>query len=231
MNEKQVKIISILIGLAFVLAACGGEATETPAVPPPDSAITAAAQTALAIITQTAAAVTPTTTPTPPPTLTPTLPSEDDATQDPGGLVEFPTLTRQPTDPAQPGFEPTPPPPGGPCFMAELRTETIPDGTAIEPGAYFVKTWNLYNLGRCTWTPQFSLVFIDGDLMGAPFSIPLTYRDINSYDSVYVDLELTAPESPGRYRGYWKIQSDTGVIFGLAPDGEGAIWVEIVVRR
>ena len=230
MTEKQVKIISIILGIAFVLVGCGGDPTEVPTVPSVDSAITAAAQTALAIITQTAAAVTPTTTPTPPPTLTPTLPSESDATQD-GGLVDFPTLTRQPTDPSQPGFEATPPPPGGPCFLAALMTETIPDGTVIAPGAYFVKTWRLSNLGRCTWTPEFSLVFIDGDILGAPFTIQLTYRDIPSYDAVYVDLELTAPESPGRYRGYWKIQSDTGVIFGLAPDGEGAIWVEIVVRK
>src|SRR5512145_1793119 len=53
-------------------------------------------------------------------------------------------------------------------FIADV---TVPDGTRFDPGATFKKTWRLKNIGTCTWTTSYSLVFDSGEKMGAASSI------------------------------------------------------------
>ncbi|NUQ84841.1 MAG: hypothetical protein HUU11_09020, partial [Anaerolineales bacterium] len=53
-------------------------------------------------------------------------------------------------------------------FIADV---TVPDGAKYEPGATFKKTWRLKNIGTCTWTTSYSLVFDSGAQMGAPASV------------------------------------------------------------
>src|SRR5512143_426233 len=48
-------------------------------------------------------------------------------------------------------------------FVADV---TIPDGTQIQPGATFTKTWRLKNIGYCTWTTAYSMVYDSGTQMG-----------------------------------------------------------------
>jgi len=43
---------------------------------------------------------------------------------------------------------------------------TVPDGSSFTPGAAFTKTWQLKNIGTCTWTTSYSLVYAGGDQMG-----------------------------------------------------------------
>ena len=59
---------------------------------------------------------------------------------------------------------------------AFLGDVSIPDNTITAPGGAFVKTWRLRNDGSCPWGPnQYvrSLVFFNGDPMGAPSEVPL----------------------------------------------------------
>jgi hypothetical protein len=53
-------------------------------------------------------------------------------------------------------------------FIADV---TVPDGTTYAPGATFRKTWRLRNIGTCTWTTSYSLVFDSGAQMGAPAAV------------------------------------------------------------
>jgi len=63
----------------------------------------------------------------------------------------------------------TPPPAG--CDRAQFISDvTVPDGTTFAPGAAFNKTWRLKNVGTCTWTTSYSLVFDSGEKMGGPDS-------------------------------------------------------------
>ena len=39
---------------------------------------------------------------------------------------------------------------------------TIPDGSVLEAGLNFTKTWKIRNTGSCTWDEGFSLVYIGG---------------------------------------------------------------------
>ena len=51
-----------------------------------------------------------------------------------------------------------------------VKDVSIPDETTIDPGGNFTKTWRLRNLGTCTWTTAYALVFDSGSRMHAPSS-------------------------------------------------------------
>jgi hypothetical protein len=117
-----------------------------------------------------------------------------------------------------------------PCNRAGfVRDVTVPDGTDFAPGATFEKTWRLENTGACTWDSSYSLVFVDGDAMGGPAASALTAGTVPPGGEIDVTVQLTAPESPGSYRGNWKLRNPAGVLFGLGSDGDREFWVEIDV--
>src|SRR5512134_797366 len=53
-------------------------------------------------------------------------------------------------------------------FVADV---TIPDGTRFSPGTTFTKTWRLRNIGTCTWTTAYTMVFDSGTQMGSTTSV------------------------------------------------------------
>lgn len=120
------------------------------------------------------------------------------------------------------------PPPAG-CDRAQFISDvTVPDGTVFAPGVTFNKTWRLKNIGTCTWTTSYSLVFDTGEKMGGPDSVNLP-NAVAPGQTVDVSVGLTAPNSAGTYRGYWKFSNASGVRFGLGSDGTKSWWVEIKV--
>lgn len=116
-----------------------------------------------------------------------------------------------------------------PCDQVKLEGETIPDGTAMVPGQSFTKTWTLKNIGTCTWTASYSLVFVTGDAMSGPAAQPLTTGTVAPGQSIQVSLDLQAPSTDGAYRGNFKLRNASGVLFGLGPDADQNFWVEIKV--
>ena len=50
-------------------------------------------------------------------------------------------------------------------FVADV---TVPDGTTFAANQTFTKTWRLKNIGFCTWTTSYALVFDSGNSMGGP---------------------------------------------------------------
>ncbi len=105
---------------------------------------------------------------------------------------------------------------------------TIPDGTYINPGAPFVKTWRLKNVGTCAWTPSYALSYYDGESFGNRSPVYLG-RWVSPGQTIDVSITLTAPTSGGTYRGYWKLQNSTGIAFGIGGAATSAFWVEIRV--
>ena len=120
------------------------------------------------------------------------------------------------------------PPTTGACDVAAFMSDvTVPDGTKFAPGEGFTKVWRLRNNGTCTWNADYRLVFDSGDAMGGPASKPFTSGTVAPDQEVDVEVDLTAPATPGTYRGNWKLRNDSGVIFGLS--NGGPFWVEIEV--
>ncbi len=104
-----------------------------------------------------------------------------------------------------------------------------PDGTTVTANTAFTKTWRLQNAGSCTWTSGYKLVFDHGDSMNAPAETTLTTGTVPPGGTVDVSVELRAPATPGTYKGYFKLRSPEGLVFGLGANAQQAFWVEIVV--
>jgi hypothetical protein len=112
------------------------------------------------------------------------------------------------------------------CDKAQFITDVnVPDGTVFNPETSFTKTWRLKNVGTCTWTTAYSIVFSKGESMGATTaSMP---RSVAPGESVDISVVLTAPSSSGHYRGYWKLRNGAGTQFGIGTFGTAAFWVDI----
>jgi hypothetical protein len=121
----------------------------------------------------------------------------------------------------------TPPPPG--CDRAQFIADvTVPDGTLFAPGTAFSKTWRLKNVGTCTWSTSYMLVFDSGEKMGGPDTVNLP-TSVGPGQTVDLTVNLSAPGSAGSYRGYWKFQNANGVRFGIGADASKSWWVDIRV--
>lgn len=133
-------------------------------------------------------------------------------------LIPSPALTNTPIFTATPN-----------CPLAQFVTDvTIPDGTIMPPGQSFTKKWRLRNTSACTWN-GYTLVFDSGDSMGGPASKPIGV--VNPGQEVDLEVNLTAPNSSGNYRGYWRIVTDGNVLVPIVNGHQGrSFYVDIKVQ-
>lgn len=133
-----------------------------------------------------------------------------------------------PTPPPSPLATDTPVPdvtgPGG-CALnaAYVADVTVPDNMQFAPGKSFTKVWRIRNSGTCAWKTGTQLVYISGERMGGPAAVDIPSVAPGSTTDVSVDL--TAPATPGTYRGNWQVQAPDGTRFG------SVIYVQIVVPK
>ncbi len=114
------------------------------------------------------------------------------------------------------------------CYQAQFVADvTIPDKTTFQPNTTFKKTWRLRNIGSCAWN-NVTMVFDSGAQMGTTAAVSVT-NGIAPGQTVDVSVDLTAPNAPGHYIGYWKFKSEQGAIFGIGVNANKSWWVEINV--
>jgi hypothetical protein len=114
-------------------------------------------------------------------------------------------------------------------WAAFIKDVTIADGSKVEEGAAFIKTWRLKNIGSCTWTKSYNLVLVDGTSFGAPTRIGLS-ASVAPGETVDISVLMKAPEKTGTYFGYWKLADAKGKIFGIGMDASGSFWVRIKIQ-
>jgi hypothetical protein len=131
---------------------------------------------------------------------------------------------------APPTAEPTVAPTPLACVdQAEfVRDVTIPDGTRIDPGNTFSKTWRLRNTGTCTWTTEYSIVFVSGSTMQSAKVVSLPGQ-VPAGSEVDLTLQMQAPTVNGDYAGFWKLRSGNGSLFGIGDNANSPFWVRITV--
>jgi hypothetical protein len=175
-----------------------------------DAMYTSAAQTVqarmtLGVVTTPVTPVTPSTpVPSQLPVFTATLP--------------FPTNTNAPAASSTPL-----------CDMANFVEDvTIQDGTPVDPGETFTKTWRIKNAGTCTWTTAYSIIFDHGNAMNAATAIPFPTQ-VAPGQTVDLSILMTAPSAAGDYSGYWKLKNSSGVIFGIGDAADQPFYVKIKV--
>ena len=206
MKKSKYLLLSIVLLSAILLGACNlpskGNAD--------DAAATSIAATAEAVFTHAAETAAATTLPT--------------ATTE--VLATFtPVNTLVPTIPPITATN-TPIPCNRGSFVKDV---TYPDGTEVNPGTAFTKTWRIKNNGSCTWTSSYVLLFDSGDQMGAPETGPITAGTVAPGETVDISVNLVAPADPKSYQGNFKLRSPDNIVFGINADGQGPFWVKIVV--
>jgi hypothetical protein len=166
--------------------------------------------------TPTTAAVLPSD--TPPPTDTPAAPTP---------TAVPPTAT--PVPPTPTAVPPTAVP--QPCDWAEYTGDvTVKDGTTFSPQKEFTKTWRIKNIGTCSWTADYDLVFVSGNRMEASKAIALDDR-VKPGQTAELSVDLVAPSDPGDYTGRWMLRNADGELFGIGANRDKPFWVTIKVVR
>ena len=108
------------------------------------------------------------------------------------------------------------------CYFSRWTgDETIPDGTVLNPGESFVKTWKLRNAGTCDWSTDTRIVFEEGDKLDGPTSIKID-RVVRPGETYVVEVPMKAPSSDGNYNGVWRFTAADGTKMGK-------YWVKITV--
>lgn len=183
--------LSLLLLPVLLLAACGPSEAEIQATVA--AAEIRAVSTAYAQLTEFALA-NPSATPTELPTATPSA-------------TPSPTLSVTATAGMGGGQ------PSGCDSMTFVDDVTVPDGEEIAAGTAFTKTWSVRNSGTCNWTTAYQLIFMGGEKMSGPNSVPLTAA-VNVGQTTNISVNLTAPSASGEYTGYWSIANAAGTAFG-----------------
>lgn len=207
MFSNRFRIILPLTVALGVTLACS-LFTPAPAQPEAtlDSLYTAAAETLNAMSTQSAATRPADVTPTPTLSISADTPTA------------FPTFTLVP--PLQTVTK---------CDAAAFVSDvTYPDGSNIGRGQTFTKIWRIKNVGTCSWTTAYDLVFVSGERFGAQNAVALP-AGVGPGQTVDVSLQMTTPNQDGRYRGYWKLRNASDIQFGFGSTGEATIYVDVNV--
>jgi hypothetical protein len=148
-----------------------------------------------------------------------------------GGTVP-PTVTGTPPTPTMTSTAPTSLPtiPASSCDKVQfIRDVTVPDGTSYAAGTPFNKTWALKNVGSCTWTKDYQLVFYSGAQMSAPDALVFP-QSVAPGQILEITVPMVAPATAGHYRGYWMFKNASGALFGFRyPSYNQPWWVDINV--
>ncbi len=232
MYKKFPHLLFICMILALLITGCSTfSATPIPAAPDTNTIHTQVAGTLFAQMTLEAPAATDT--PMPTQTALPTNTPEPTSThtQVPESTSTANTPNTAPSSTPKAAATSIPQSASVSCNLAQLVQDvTVQDYTAFSPGTAFTKIWRLKNVGSCTWTQGYSLIFNSGDVMDAKRSIALP-KSVAPGQTVDISAKMKAPSKKGTYKGYWMLGSSTGSKFGLGAKGDQPFWVAIRVMN
>lgn len=230
MKAKLLIVMTFLIGGSLLLSACQGMIPVTSVRPEDEQATQSAYVAQAAQATATTMAMQ---------TLIAHLQTQvaqgnagqAAATATPAQIVVTQAVpTNTPLPPTVTPVPPTPTPTATvvACNAAQFVGDvTIPDGSTLAPGSTFVKTWRLKNVGSCTWTTDYDLVFVKNNSMNGPADVNLL-GNVAPGEVIDVSVTLKAPSSDGKYRGDWKLRTASGVLFGVGKS-DTTFYVDIKV--
>jgi hypothetical protein len=95
---------------------------------------------------------------------------------------------------------------------AEWNSQTVEDGTEEPIGTAFHVTWTFRNVGPTEWTNQYSIVFKNGDQMGALPSIPLS-KNVKYTETIDVSADFVAPATLGAKTSNWCLTNASNQCF------------------
>jgi len=141
---------------------------------------------------------------------------------------ELPTETSPESPTATSTQPPVPTQPENCTNLAKMVSETIDDGTVFPASTKFTKKWVLRNDGTCNWLPDYEVIFMSGDQMGADSPIKIG-KSVLPGESLELSVDFISPTVEGTYQGDWKLRTNDGVVFGLGKAANLTFWVKIKV--
>ena len=214
----------------------------SPTAQPVDVSATAAARTAAAYLTQISAQIeqsqtmapsdTPSSTPTAEITDTPTVVATVDlgaSTSTPLGITPIHSTPSGPTPTTDPNSLLTRTLVGKcPAAFFVGDVGEIQDGSNVKAGQKFTKTWDVRNIGNCTWDRSYQLFFYTGQHMFGPNAVFFS-EVVPPNKDIFLSVTLTAPDSAGVHTGQWYLEDGDGYRFGVGPNGDEPLIVRINV--
>jgi hypothetical protein len=125
------------------------------------------------------------------------------------------TATRTPPPPAPaPSDTPAAPTSDAPCVndLRYIEDLSVPDGTQFLAGQGLVKEWSVENSGTCDWGPDYRLVLIEGNALGAAPELALYPARAGTLATL--EIPMKAPPNLGEYLGKWQARDPAGRLFG-----------------
>lgn len=200
MKITKYLMISLVLAISLVVAACGPKVEPTPTVDT-NAIMTQVAMTVHADVTR-IALLTPSATIPPPPTATlPPVPTQ-----------ALPTA--QPIQPALPASSPD-----NATWIADV---TVPDDTVFWKNETFTKTWKIENSGTTTWDSTYKLVYVDGPLLGEILIVSIV-NPVKPKNQIELSVPMKTPATLGTVTNYWRMMNGKGQFFG------DFLYVKIVV--
>lgn len=107
-----------------------------------------------------------------------------------------------------------------PCVVGArfIGDVNYPDGSQVQPGTNFQKTWQVQNTGSCIWISSYGILNVRGGSFGAPSPSSIPYTQAGQ--TVNISVNLTAPQQPGYYTSAWQLRAPNGVTFGPVIDAQ-----------
>ncbi len=97
-----------------------------------------------------------------------------------------------------------------------LKDLTLPDGSEVPSSSEIIKTWQVKNLGPCTWSTNYHIIFGWGGI-GTNWNTmhPVAFpASVLPGESLEITIDLDAPAKPGDYSAAFRLQNDKGYNFG-----------------
>lgn len=94
-------------------------------------------------------------------------------------------------------------------FIGDL---SVPDYSIVERGQVFEKSWEVRNIGSCTWMPDYQLIQAGGNpLSWQTISIP---GIVAPGETATISVNLRSPQTSGKYHAWWQLADETSTPFG-----------------
>jgi hypothetical protein len=93
-----------------------------------------------------------------------------------------------------------------------LEDVSIPNGTAVAPGASIDKRWLVQNSGSCNWDDRYRLKFVSGAEITT--LVEQALFPARSGTKASLRMLFTAPTVPGTYQSAWQAFDPQGKPFG-----------------
>ncbi len=149
--------------------------------------------------------------------------------------TQIPSPTPSPTEDILPSATPTIQDSATPtqpiCTnIAEFEKHlSLSDGSILKSNNLYAKVWLVKNIGTCTWTTDYKLVFINGDknLNQTDISLP---EEVSPGDTVELKINFATPEEGNTYIANWMLASETGIVFGVGPFADQPLVLNFVIK-